>query len=127
METNCRFCDFDLSKADLSTEHYFALADRAPVTKGHTLVISKKHHEHIFTLSREEWVDLHTALGETKEHLDTLYKPNGYNIGVNQGEVAGQTVPHLHFHIIPRYTGDTESPRGGVRNILKPLEELWPE
>ena len=93
--TMCRFCDFDLSQADLSTEHFFALADRAPATKGHTLVIPRKHHETFLTLRREEWVDLHAALE--------------------------------HFHVIPRYAGDTETPRGGVRNILKPLEELWPE
>jgi diadenosine tetraphosphate (Ap4A) HIT family hydrolase len=123
----CRFCDFDLSQAALSTEHFFALADRAPATKGHTLAIPQKHHETFLTLSREEWADLHAALGQTKKHLDTFYKPDGYNIGINQGEAAGQTVPHLHFHVIPRYAGDTETPRGGVRNILKPLEELWPE
>jgi len=93
-------------------------ADEFPVSPGHSLLISKRHVPELFLLTEEEWNDLFSLINKTKKYLDEKFKPDAYNIGVNSGEVAGQTIFHLHFHVIPRYIGDVENPRGGIRNIL---------
>jgi len=77
--------------------------------------------QEIFELTTDEWGNLKVAIQKTKDGLDNLYVPDGYNIGMNCGEVAGQTVLHLHIHVIPRYDGDVENPRGGIRNFKEPL------
>lgn len=97
--------------------------DGFPVNKGHLLVIPRRHIENLFGLNRQEWNELQNAIADSKVFLDKNYKPDGYNIGVNVGKYAGQTVFHLHVHIIPRYKGDVENPRGGIRNIKKALVE----
>jgi diadenosine tetraphosphate (Ap4A) HIT family hydrolase len=76
----------------------------------------------LFGLDKTEFEHLYEIMNQAKEMLDMKYKPDGYNVGVNCGETAGQTIFHFHLHIIPRYKNDVENPRGGVRNIKKPVE-----
>lgn len=96
----------------------FAIYDIYPVNRGHVLIIPKRHVSSYFDLTKEEKEDLHSLMEEMKEHLDREFKPDAYNIGVNVGEDAGQTIMHVHMHLIPRYHGDIEVPRGGVRGVI---------
>jgi diadenosine tetraphosphate (Ap4A) HIT family hydrolase len=95
-----------------------AMADAFPVTPGHTLVIPRRHTVSFFELTEEEIIAVHELLRRMKHRVDDTLKPAGYNIGVNVGTVAGQTVKHVHFHLIPRYSGDVADPVGGVRNVI---------
>ena len=92
--------------------------DGYPVSKGHTLLIPKGHFETFFDLPSTMKDSLNFRLDDVKKILDDKFHPSGYNIGVNCGKSAGQTVPHCHIHIIPRYDGDMEDPSGGVRGVI---------
>lgn len=96
----------------------FALRDLNPVTEGHTLVIPKRLVVDFFETTDEERLALFALVDEVKRALDTTLRPDGYNVGFNAGEAAGQTVFHLHVHVIPRYRGDVEDPRGGIRHVI---------
>ena len=96
----------------------FALRDAYPVSPGHTLVIPRRLVATWFEATREEQVALLDLVDQVKRALDAELRPAGYNLGINVGEVAGQTVPHVHLHLIPRYEGDVENPRGGVRGVI---------
>ena len=96
----------------------FALEDRFPVSPGHTLVIPRRLFATWFEATPEERTALFELVDEVKRVLDERLHPDGYNIGINAGEAAGQTVPHLHVHVIPRYRGDVDDPRGGVRHVI---------
>ncbi len=96
----------------------FALRDRFPVTRGHTLIIPKRLITTWFEATRTEQVAILDLIDELKRALDREFTPDGYNVGFNAGAVAGQTVMHLHVHLIPRYRGDTPDPRGGVRGVI---------
>ena len=104
---------------ELENELVFAIFDKYPVNEGHMLIIPKRHFKNFFDATEEEIVALYDMLGRCKKHVEDKYSPTGYNIGVNVGEDAGQTIMHLHVHLIPRYKGDVENPKGGVRR-LKP-------
>jgi diadenosine tetraphosphate (Ap4A) HIT family hydrolase len=95
-----------------------ALRDEFPVTPGHTLIIPKRFVLSIFDLTDEEVWDCWKLLNSERERLENEFSPNGFNIGANVGKAAGQTVPHAHIHLIPRYDGDAPSPRGGVRGVI---------
>ncbi len=99
-------------------ELVYAIYDAYPVSKGHALIIPKRHVETYFDMNGDELSATHQALVTLKERIDALYGPDGYNIGVNAGEAAGQTIFHLHIHLIPRYKGDVQKPRGGVRGVI---------
>jgi diadenosine tetraphosphate (Ap4A) HIT family hydrolase len=99
-------------------EHCVSILDQYPVSEGHCLIIPKQHVNSIDELSDVELKDLYTVLHQTKILLIETYTPDGFNIGINEGEAAGQTVPHLHIHLIPRYEGDVVCPRGGVRGVI---------
>lgn len=101
-----------------STNFYHLIFDGYPVNKGHILIISKEVKKDYFELSVEEKLDLHHAIDLAKEIIESNHTPDGYNIGMNCGEFAGQTIFHFHCHIIPRYKGDMENPRGGVRYCI---------
>jgi diadenosine tetraphosphate (Ap4A) HIT family hydrolase len=105
-------------KIILENKHSFSIMDGFPVSKGHSLVIPKREVFSIFELNKEEYLDCFLLLKLLREKLHTDFSCDGFNIGINNGEVAGQTVSHAHIHIIPRYKGDIKSPRGGVRNII---------
>ena len=117
MITNCIFCNLDRS---LLFESKFAIAflDGFPVSKGHALIIPRRHIVTIWDMTPEEYEDAFNLVREVKNVLQKQFDPQGFNVGVNCGEVAGQSVFHAHIHVIPRYTGDVPSPRGGVRNII---------
>lgn len=92
--------------------------DRYPVNPGHLLVIPRRHVSDFFDTTREEKSALIALLDEAKQFLAKKYSPDGYNVGINVGEAAGQTVMHVHLHLIPRFKGDTPEPRGGVRGVI---------
>lgn len=96
----------------------FVIYDSYPVNKGHCLIIPKRHIENIFQTNEEEYLDIRDSIKHMKILLDELYSPDGYNIGINNGEAAGQSIMHLHIHLIPRYIGDVKNPRGGVRGVI---------
>jgi len=116
----CVFCELHEKKDRLLFENelVFAIADHFPVSKGHTLVIPKRHFMTYFEATPAEFAAIGEALQAIKKQLDDQFHPDGYNIGVNNGVFAGQTVMHLHVHLIPRYIGDSDRPRGGVRGII---------
>ena len=101
------------------------IADGFPISRGHTLILPKRHIGSFFELTNDEHQAIIAALHQSKQRLDQELHPAGYNIGINDGAAAGQTVPHLHVHLIPRYTGDREDPRGGVRWIIPEKAAYW--
>ena len=96
----------------------FAIYDGFPVSKGHSLVIPKRIVSSVFDLNDDEYNHIFILLRDVKKILLEKFKPDGFNIGINNWTDAGQTIEHAHIHIIPRYNGDLKDPRGGVRNIL---------
>jgi len=121
-KSDCLFCQIALSlrQAEILERfnHCYVIKDEFPVSKGHLLIIPNEHTENWFTAKEEVRQDLMNALTVMKERLDLEYRPSGYNIGVNCGETAGQSVMHLHVHLIPRYKGDMDDPKGGVRGVI---------
>lgn len=101
------------------------IRDGYPITPGHSLIIPKRHVASWFELSEEELVPLHDAIRWAREDVETEFGPDGYNLGVNDGSAAGQTVWHLHVHLIPRYEGDCSDPRGGVRWLFPNKARYW--
>jgi len=102
-----------------------ALKDSFPLTPGHSLVVPRRHVASFFDLTVEERLAILGLLDKAKAALDREYAPDGYNIGINDGAAAGQTVMHLHVHLIPRYEGDADDPRGGVRWIFSQKADYW--
>ena len=117
MESFYEIKDFD-EKIIGSTKFYHLILDSFPVNDGHILIISKDNKKEFFDLTREEKADLNNAINIAKEIIEQNHSPDGYNIGMNCGEYAGQTVFHFHCHLIPRYKGDMDDPRGGVRHCV---------
>jgi len=115
---NCTFCNIDKDRIILENEIAFAVYDVFPVSKGHMLIIPKKHINNYFEADEDTKKQLWKLVDECKGMADKKYAPQGYNIGINCGEAAGQTVMHLHIHLIPRYSGDIKNPRGGVRGVI---------
>jgi diadenosine tetraphosphate (Ap4A) HIT family hydrolase len=103
----------------LESSSFFAIRDHFPVSPGHTLIISKAVKKDFFELNAEEHCELTKVILLAKENILRDYTPDGFNIGMNCGKSAGQTVFHFHCHIIPRYEGDMEDPRGGIRHCVK--------
>ncbi|MBI5611363.1 MAG: HIT family protein [Deltaproteobacteria bacterium] len=101
-----------------SNDLAFALRDNFPVSPGHTLVVPRREVATWFDATREEQVAILELVDAVKAQLDAELQPAGYNVGFNAGVAAGQTVMHLHVHVIPRFTGDVEDPRGGVRHVM---------
>jgi diadenosine tetraphosphate (Ap4A) HIT family hydrolase len=97
-------------------EYFFIIRDGYPVSPGHLLIISNALKADYFALSEQEKSALPFMVDRAKALIESQFQPNGYNIGMNCGEAAGQTVMHFHCHVIPRYLGDVENPRGGVRH-----------
>ncbi len=118
---NCIFCSMPQSEIIAENELAKAFYDQFPVNQGHVLIVPKRHVETLFEATLEEMQAINRLLFEIKEILEDKYHPDGYNVGVNVGRAAGQTVFHLHYHLIPRYNGDVADPRGGVRRVKKPV------
>lgn len=102
-----------------------AVMDKYPLNPGHCLILPRRHTPLFWDLSSEEIADLFSILAEARGLIDKKFSPDGYNIGVNVGAVAGQTIDHVHVHLIPRYRGDDDDPRGGVRWILPERAVYW--
>ena len=123
----CVFCTLPSARVVDEIDTAIAIRDAYPVSPGHTLLIPKRHTGSFFDLSEQERIDLFTLLDGAKLVLDKEFHPHGYNIGINDGAAAGQTVPHLHVHLIPRFEGDLPDPRGGVRWIIPDKADYWSE
>lgn len=100
-------------------EYFFVIKDRFPVSEGHCLIILNELKATYFDLSDPQKQELIEIIDLTKCIIEKEYSPDGYNIGMNCGEAAGQTVMHFHCHIIPRYFGDMENPKGGIRHCVQ--------
>jgi diadenosine tetraphosphate (Ap4A) HIT family hydrolase len=120
---DCLFCvKYYFRKYE--SKHFYAIYDDYPVQRGHLLLIPIRHVEDLTLLTEAEVGDCFFFLLEMITHIKKEFGADGYNVGINGGEVAGQTIPHLHIHIIPRYPGDVPNPRGGIRNLVpNPLKE----
>ena len=117
MISSCIFCNLVrpiLAESILSV----AFLDGFPVSIGHALIVPRRHVVTIWDVTPEEYTDAFNLVRDVKDVLQKQFEPQGFNVGVNCGETAGQSVWHAHIHVIPRYTGDVPSPRGGVRNII---------
>ncbi len=112
----CPFCQPE--EVILENRLAWARYDPFPVNPGHMLVITRRHVSDFFHSTKEERTAINSLLEEAKLLLDKKYNPDGYNIGINCGTAAGQTIMHLHIHLIPRYKGDMDDPRGGVRGVI---------
>jgi diadenosine tetraphosphate (Ap4A) HIT family hydrolase len=99
-------------------EKSYVRYDKYPVSAGHLLVIPFRHVSSVFELKEDELAEMLSFIVQVKEYIDNQFHAEGYNIGVNVGEAAGQTVMHVHIHVIPRYLGDMKNPRGGVRGVI---------
>jgi len=129
MTKGCPFCNIaENDSANRIIEQNdlgFVIRDGYPISKGHTLIIPKRHVDSFFEITDKEHKALFSLLDSTKVILHREFKPSSYNIGINDGAEAGQTVPHLHIHLIPRYKGDIEDPRGGVRWVIPDKAKYW--
>ena len=116
MSSDCIFCRrVDLVyQGDLA----FISQDKFPASPGHMLVIPNRHVPNYFDCTKDEQIALWDTVNLAKQMVEKEHAPDSYNIGVNVSKVAGQSVPHTHIHLIPRYAGDVEDPRGGVRNVI---------
>jgi diadenosine tetraphosphate (Ap4A) HIT family hydrolase len=117
--SDCSFCNLD-SERELIVESAtaFAIFDKFPVSNGHSLIIPKKHCSNYFTLTFKEQSACWFMLNTVKQIISKKFEPDGFNVGMNINESAGQTVSHVHIHLIPRYKGDIKNPLGGIRNII---------
>jgi superfamily II DNA or RNA helicase/diadenosine tetraphosphate (Ap4A) HIT family hydrolase len=115
---NCPFCQSDRNSIFHEDELTMGLWDAFPVTKGHALIVTKRHVSSWFDTTDEEKLALIKSTEQAKLIIERQYTPDGFNIGININEQAGQTIFHMHQHIIPRYIGDVPNPRGGVRNVI---------
>ena len=123
---DCPFCKRLISGEVLAaTDLSAAVLDGFPVSPGHCLIVPRRHVSSLFEMSDAEQRDLFSLLPEVRRLLGDHYDPAGYNIGMNIGEAAGQTIGHAHLHVIPRYIGDVEDPRGGVRQIIAARARYW--
>lgn len=121
----CPFCFLDPARILAEDGLTVIYKDGFPVSPGHTVIIPRRHFATLFEASAAEQAALLAALTKAKVILDELHKPDGYNIGINHGQAGGQSVPHLHIHVIPRYLGDRDDPRGGVRWVLLEKARYW--
>ena len=121
----CPFCSLPAERIVHAEPLAFVIRDDFPVSPGHTLIIPRRHVASFFEVTDAERTDLMSLLAEARDDLDHEFHPAGYNIGINDGAAAGQTVPHLHIHLIPRYEGDRDDPRGGVRWVLPDKAAYW--
>ena len=121
----CPFCPPNSDEIVLERPLAWLQRDKRPLTKGHVLVVPRRHVPSFFDTTREERLAMLELIDEAKAILEREHQPDGYNLGINNGEAAGQTVMHVHLHIIPRYLGDKDDPRGGIRWMLPEKAAYW--
>jgi diadenosine tetraphosphate (Ap4A) HIT family hydrolase len=117
-QSECSFCNPDPSRLFLQSDLIVGLWDAFPVSAGHALLVTRRHVASWFDATDAERQALTEAVQTARQEILRRHAPDGFNIGVNVGEAAGQTVLHLHVHVIPRYRGDTPNPRGGIRHVI---------
>lgn len=122
---DCPFCNCPPQDVVLHNELCYARFDKFPVSKGHILIIPYRHFDSYFDSQHEEKLALLALVDETKILVDKKFAADGYNLGINIGQYAGQTIMHLHMHLIPRYKGDVEDPSGGVRGVIPNNRHPW--
>ena len=121
----CPFCTLPAERILHRHGSAIALRDAYPASPGHTLIVSTRHVGSFFETTGQERLDLLALVDEARAQLIAEHSPDSFNIGINDGPAAGQTVPHLHIHLIPRYQGDQPDPRGGVRWIFADKADYW--
>ena len=123
---NCVFCD-RLTRSDLVATNGLAAAfpDAFPLNDGHCLIVPRRHEADFLALTQEEQAAIWALLPAVRSYIEANRMPDGYNIGINAGEAAGQTVAHAHLHMIPRYRADVPDPRGGIRWIIPTKARYW--
>jgi diadenosine tetraphosphate (Ap4A) HIT family hydrolase len=123
--TDCALCTLPADRILGTNEHAMWLLDLHPVSPGHSLIVAKRHVESFFETTPSEREAVLSLLDRAREHVIRNYAPKGYNIGINEGAAAGSTVPHVHVHLIPRFDGDRDNPRGGVRWVIPAKADYW--
>jgi len=123
--TRCPFCTLTESRIRVQAELAVAVDDAYPVSPGHTLVVPRRHVGSYFQLDEAERLALSRMMDTVQRDLAARMKPDAYTIGINDGPAAGQSIPHVHIHLIPRYRGDRDNPRGGVRWVLPEKADYW--
>ena len=126
MTDACPFCALEERELVFFNDLVVAFRDGYPVSPGHTLVITRRHIETYFEATAAEKEAIWQAVESIKNDLDASQKADGYNVGFNAGRAAGQTVMHLHVHVIPRYRNDMSDPRGGVRGVIPEKQNYEP-
>jgi diadenosine tetraphosphate (Ap4A) HIT family hydrolase len=126
MHASCPFCALDPTVIAGANALAVRLNDRFPVAPGHSLIIPRRHIGSFFEATAEERTALLSLLDEAHTEVSGAFRPDGFTIGINDGAAAGQTVPHLHIHLIPRRLGDVADPRGGVRWVIPDKARYWP-
>lgn len=126
MTAPCPFCDAPALRTPIAANDLaLALYDAFPVTDGHALIVSRRHVAEFFELTPDEQQAVWALLAPVKSAIEAEHTPDGYTIGVNVGAAGGQTVGHVHVHVIPRYAGDVADPRGGVRWVIPARADYW--
>ncbi len=123
MDSTCPFCKLRDERCVLVNQHVRAFRDAFPISNGHTLIISRRHAASIFDLDEEEQTAIWSTASIIRQQLQQEFAPDAFNIGMNDGAAAGQTVRHAHLHVIPRYAGDVADPRGGMRWVVPSLAD----
>lgn len=121
----CPFCAPDPTRVVCETPEAVALLDGYPLSPGHTLVVPRLHVASLFDAPPSVLAAVWALVGEVRARLAATTSPDGFNIGLNDGAAAGQTVMHAHVHVIPRWRGDVSDPRGGVRHVLPAKARYW--
>ncbi len=122
----CPFCHLiEEGHVLIARTHAVAVPDAYPISLGHSLVVPRRHEAEFFELSHQERDELWRVVDELRSILVERHCPDGFNVGFNEGEAAGQTVAHAHVHLVPRYAGDVPDPRGGIRWVLPDRAAYW--
>jgi diadenosine tetraphosphate (Ap4A) HIT family hydrolase len=123
--TTCTYCNLSEARIFDQSALCIAFKDVFPVSPGHTLIIPRRHVDSYFDLTNQERDDMNALMLRVKAKLKDELNPNGFNIGINEGFAAGQTVGHINMHLIPRFKGDVPEPRGGIRWIFPDKAVFW--
>lgn len=124
-ERHCPFCRPDPRRVIARLGLVNVLWDGFPVSQGHALVVPVRHVSRWDGLAASEKIALFDGIDRAKAAISELHSPDGFNLGVNDGEAAGQTIMHVHLHVIPRYAGDQPDPRGGIRWVIPEMARYW--
>jgi diadenosine tetraphosphate (Ap4A) HIT family hydrolase len=125
VNVDCPFCAVSKERILFEDQECIAFWDNFPISKGHVLVIPRLHVESIFKMDPETWTAIWQMVARVRTSVAGTFQADGINIGVNDGQAAGQTIKHAHIHVIPRFAGDVADPRGGVRWIIPDKAKYW--